>query len=82
MNPEALRDAFWRAWAQVPSYAGGRLEVGPLIIMTRSELQALAWRHMKAGAEIEQEKPGVVVRAARSIDPKDQGVLVRHLHSV
>ncbi len=58
----------WKAWAEfVPSYRDGRLDFGPIVIVTRKRLQRWAWESMELGLDIESRSPGIIREHAAQI---------------
>lgn len=62
----------WAEWA--PSYRKGRLEIGRMVILSRSEVHQLADRNLELGMRLERERPGTLRRWTEDRP--------RHLHSV
>lgn len=72
-----LREVMWTAWGALPAYRAGRLDIGPLVIQSRSRLCDDTWESMRVGAARERTDPGW----GASLEAKAEAK-VRHLRVV
>lgn len=75
-----LARRLWAEWA--PSYVDGRLDLGPLVVMSRRRLSIATWEAMDMGIKSDLTSDLIAQHVAEMRGEAHESAAVRHLRVV